>query len=686
MKNDNYFGVLSRLLTLCLCGCSLVFSALGATQNIPIVVTNTTGAMASFSSYYWYSSESYGTGYGYSTAGAINPGAVWSFTMSISDPGNAPRVRIYYNTASQYLTNYQSGAINWQYGTHAAPATWAVGYSPSVTNCLSFTIYNRRNFPIYISLYKSGVVPVLLDEDTIAAGSELAYTLRLPPGESPYQVEYIWSEVKGGTGTLEELPYGGSDWQPCGTESPGDTWLYSDLTFFPNITNGIVGEMQFLQHGSLTGGVTEAVGMVGFGGIYSAVVAGNRNEAERDEMALNLGTNIWTELQGIGAGISNLNGSIGGGGTNDQKVADGSQVNTNLSEYMDAGRGTADSVTNTLTGIASSFSGITNFSGLDGDGHDANYWVKTFPKPGGGEWEFDFNPMSHELIAEAAAWIRGIFAWFSAVFLIRFMFTQACDATYRQGAFQQTKAPEVGFSILGNAINSTLFLAMPYVVMMALVLGSLFVILATWLSGYGLLTMIATNPFATAHPYIREGMWLVNCFIDLKLAMVHAGIAGVFMLTLLIHGIITSTLVRSMPSCIVFAFVVFEATAAPRVEFLNGSGVTVYAVPEGYSGEVVIPAGSNAALPEFSGDLVEFRLSSGGSVVQSWTNPIPASSAEFELVLFSAGGGLGVSEHWTDPVEAWNRGLTLGGVLFGFCGAMWLARLMKPSSVGENAV
>lgn len=620
--------------------------------------------------------------YAWGAHGAIAPAGYITRNVTGQTPGgtielqwpNSSGTNLYINVGSSSPDGVPVGSTGWVAqnfsGSTGHYAFDIGGAAPSL--CADLVVVNNRSVPIIADFYHTSddTVPPLtstfVQTYTVEANTQLELPLGPVPSGSEYNVFMIYKLSASGSEHYEQLLVK-SQWDTDCSTPASVTNSVKPLITFPGdgvSSSNTVGGLGFGQNnGTDTNGVQEGTAKQGFGAVYTAIQDGNERQAE--------------QLDAIIGSLTN----IAGASTN-AEYATGSQVDTNLSS--DAMLGAVSGATNTLNTLAGNIMGITNFSGLDGSGHDASRWLAQLNTPLG-VINWNFNPFALNYVSTTAQWVKGIVAWFSAWLLLRFMVIKSCQAVFHAGAFAQTTAPVIGGNFLGFGVSSSLFLHFPIAIIIGLSLASLFSLTATFLSGYGIINMIMSNPFSTAHPWIIEGMWMLNQFIDIKLALVHGMIGTGYMVFLMVHAIITQMTIRSMPGCIIVGFIGLSANAAPLVEIDNGSGAQLYVVPDGVGGSFALPVGETLKLPQYSGGVVGFSTQYNSVAVASWTNSIPESSEHLRVIVADdlSGGLAVVAVSEGDYYEGFVLGLQFGSLLLFLSGLRWIMRALKPNNIGE---
>jgi len=358
-----------------------------------------------------------------------------------------------------------------------------------------------------------------------------------------------------------------------------------------------------------------------------------------------------------------------------QHVAGSSQISTNWSDYLVGGSSERTSGSNTLTQPRASVGAMTNFTGIDGSGHDPSFWVLQLPEFG----EVDLNPMSVDGLSSLASWHKDIWNWLSYVGLFVFIAHSLIRAIQAQGAYQQGRAPNVGVTIAGFGFQTTLLAHIAIVVLVAAILVALLTVTGVFYNSTVMLTAIATNYFSSSYPPIVEGLWLLNQFFDLPVLLANLGAALTFMIVLATASFVSQMMIRALPGCILLCFLQLDSEAAIRLQFQNRSGTNCM-VSLNLSPLYTVRDGGDLFLEGGTGDLHIWDMQTNEII--GWFSNWDTADRRVLAVL---GSDLHVVDEPTFEA-AFYTGLSTGGVIFMIVGVVWLWKVSSRAAHIETGL
>lgn len=503
--------------------------------------------------------------------------------------------------------------------------------------------------------------------------------VQIMPENAQYLGDGVYADMNGAPLWRLEVLAGDSLWYDCdGTAlTNGVNHYYNGPGLDPSLTLG--GTNAAIQFDSTA---TNDVNVLkqGFEALASSGIQG-MEKTHNLLQGLNQGSS--NQLAAL-EGIQNTLGAIAtntAAGTNDtttnQYVAGEGTISTNVGSMASAALEASAGVSNGLYGVAQDLGTITNFSGLIDGPDPSTYWAITLPNSilsqAGWQHEISFNPMDIPLFADVAGWARVLISWASCTLFIRFVLRQIQDAIWAQGNYQQGGAPNIGTTIAGIGFQSSLFLHLPIWTIITSVLVVIGGIATTFLSSSGALSTALINPFDTDVTAIKAGLWLFGQFVDAYLLLTHFILGLVLHIVLGVHGLVTSIIIRAMPSCIAFGlFLASQATvqAGANVTLENYAGTN--AVVSWLPGTALqLPQGGKTRLDGVTSDIV--------IGAETWINPFAVGDGEVSLLVLDDGsGGFALVYQYADTVEqSFYLGLKLGGLYLGLQITVWLVRLLK---------
>lgn len=474
-----------------------------------------------------------------------------------------------------------------------------------------------------------------------------------------------------------------------------------------NIFVGQGGGTNLAQDGTLQKGFTVLYGLLGS--------AGQRQSEALEEIAQNLGgtnlynasTNLSASAGQVAMAATNLSAAAAQFSTNiagmsnlsylslltnlEPNQAEGTDVNTNWGDYLSESMGNADyqGASNQLEGLRGTMNAITNFQTTFG--HDSNFWTLYFLGH-----TVSVNPMEYPGVQSLANFIRFLITWTACAALIGKMFLWTKEYFFAQGAFHTGKSAVVSVSKtrggwIGKVIGA-IFSHWGLFVIVAFLFAGVTAIFVAWLSGEkegvpDLLATYLTNPFNSADPWIQEGLWLVDQFVDIPTLLLFLAVGMGYNSFLALHSLAVSLALRALPTNVILFCVVQWSVNASDLQIINATTNQLFWTSPVTSSEFVLNSHGGGFSMQWDGPSVSILTNSAGSPVITWTNPNEGRDVNIALVVGrDSAGDYHLTEYWREgPMWALSQGLKVGGAVLGMTVTFWLVNMLRGRKTIERS-
>lgn len=453
-------------------------------------------------------------------------------------------------------------------------------------------------------------------------------------------------------------------------DAPGPQWVLDFTPENPSDTNT-------LTEGTYKAGTESLYAQQKEFGNQQLVFLRSISESVGGSGLSNAATALDTSAVALGAaseGLSNAAVSFSAQVTNlNQRVAGTNDLNNDVfsSEYwLGQGKTSGEGASNEVGAALGGFSNLTNMTDF-GTPTDEE-WTVNLPTGNGTFLQVNLNPMIQVGLGTMAGWIHGIIAWLSAIGLLMFILKYGKQAFYAQGAFEQTKAPNIGAA----GFQSSLLLAGPWIIISLGVTAALGTVVATWITASGAVSLIGSNPFSSLDPEIGRAMRLFLQFVPLDTLLLHLVVAIWFQFALLAHAALAGGIIRSLPGCILLCVLQLPGQAAEiTVQNFTGTNVFVHAAGTWFQVERdwFAELGDEVTVRDYASNVLSVIDGSAPSAILvqvGWDETTSTPAMRYSV---------------TDTVwTAFYEGMELGIIPFGLFGILWIARMMRGNAPGEG--
>lgn len=712
-------GTAYRFLCWILLGCALhagALQTLGASDVLTRSLYNNSGVIID-----WRFMQRYpGSGVNQLHAGTLlsvgGTGGLMTQTFTIPGTGTS-EVWFEFRTnspASPYYKATISGGGSQEYtlsaGTHTR--TWEVVGTPP-TWCYRAVVKNTTAAPRSYKVYYNspGGTPVVEaivflnpgQEQTvnISNKSEKGYVGVEESGSNTQQYigDGMWAPADSGRFFFSANP-SDSGWYDCSgvsTDSPV-TQAPLDLS---SLTNN--NPLALDTSTNALNNQNFALGINGVAQLLQSMQQKQEQQANNNSNALanlntglgNLNTGLNTvnsNLLSLNTNLSNLGASLTNGpageahlSTNDLDAAGFPSATNAVLKGQEA---TAE-VANALSGLAGAYGNLSNqVDEIDGGG---DYWVVSLPSLAqvGGPTQINFNPTQYTGFNNIAAWVKGVLAWLSCIFLVKTMNEQLLSTFRAMGSWQTGKSVKTSetttsdWSLFGLAkrVVSTLFSAGKTFLVVAGVFGTIIAIITTYFVNNGLASQVQINPFNSSNLSISQGLWLFAKFVPLDVFFFHIALYGGFKLALMVWIMGTQMALRYIPTgsgMILLGFLTLDTQAAANMTLRNFNGTNV--VLQTSVGHLALPPGGMLELPEYVGSDVNVLTEVGGYSLGVVSNHWQVLDANVRV-------NIGIDQiSWNESptgVQALYDGMMLGSPLLVLVASLWVASVLRPKDIGN---